>query len=170
MYRRGRKKRKRERTTRGIKTRNKKRKNKAKEAKRSGRVFRDGLFGGVGRERASRCRRSWTGCLSLIKISRNSSTLAKIRRCFPPLLTHRFCRAEFLIFNYSPVLLISRAWPLGRDCRRVVIVRANKFVVSGRWKHLLNIDLPSRERSIYYTICPITQLLNFVNFRNDGEG
>jgi hypothetical protein len=71
-----------------IKTRNKGRNTKRKKQKKSGRVFRDGLFVGVGRERASR--RSCTGCLSLIKISRNSFALAKIRRCFPPLLVHRF--------------------------------------------------------------------------------
>lgn len=102
---------------------------------------------------------SWTGCLSLIKISRNSPVPRKFAVAFP--LSHAqfvslsiirlsLCRAEFLIFNYTPVLLISCARTLGRDCRRMVIVRANKFVVSGRLKHLLNID-PSRENEVNIT-------------------
>lgn len=71
------------------------------------------------------------------------------------------------------MLLISCARTLGRDCRRAVIVRANKFVVSGRLKHLLNIDPASRENEVNITRSallsppppsPVTQLLNFVNF------
>lgn len=110
---------------------------------------------------------SWTGCLSLIKISRNSPVPRKFAVAFP--LSHaRFvslptgrsslCRAEFLIFNYTPMLLISCAWTLGRDCRRVVIVRANKFVVSGRLKHLLNID-PAFENEVNITRSALFPLL-----------
>lgn len=118
---------------------------KAKRTKRNG-VAVSGRVGfyGVGRERASRRRLVERGCLSLIKISRktrppreNLLLLSSPFRCcslglslslslflpFSPLsrsLQHcsSLCRVEFLIFNYPPVLLISCAWPLGRDCRR----------------------------------------------------
>lgn len=51
----------------------------------------------------------------------------------------------------------------------MVIVRANKFVVSGRLKHLLNIDPASRGNKVNITrsaplSSSVTQLLNFVNF------
>lgn len=123
---------------------------------------------------------SWTGCLSLIKISRNSPVPRKFAVAFP--LSHaRFvslsCRSlvalsgRILNIQLYPLLLISCAWPLGRDCRRMVIVQANKFVVSGRLKHLLNIDPASRERREYYTIWPYPYLsrcsitaMAFVNF------
>lgn len=96
------------------------------------------LYVEVGRERASRRRLVERGCLSLIKISRNSSarprkfaaaihslasfasTCVSLFLSFPPpsrSSLRRFAGVEFLIFNYLPVLLISCAWPLGRDCR-----------------------------------------------------
>jgi len=46
----------------------------------------------------------------------------------------------------------------------MVIVQANKFVVSGRLKHLLNIDPPSRERSEYYAIWPYPFYLPLLNY------
>lgn len=117
---------------------------------------------------------SWTGCLSLIKISRNSPVPRKFAVAFP-LLHARFvclpasvslvalCQAEFLIFNYTRALLISCARTLGHDCRRVVIVRANKFVVSGRLKHLLNIDPASWENevNITWSVLSPLPLLNY---------
>ena len=122
---------------------------------------------------------SWTGCLSLIKISRNLPVSRKFAVGFP--LSHAqfvslSCRSlvalsgRILNIQLYPLLLISCAWPLGHDCRRMVIVQANKFVVSGRLKHLLNIDPASWERE-YYTIRPYLFLsrcsiiaMAFVNF------